>query len=180
MTDKLKLFKVRLASGAVRVIVAPDFAAVAQLRFEREASGSIAASPDQIKGVEEDVDVDFVILREPVPQDAAPGETPEVQVSKPRSSPPFRVGDVCPECGGILHATLGQLVCSLGHQVAPVPEGAFHNHAGTAISTTCKACQADAPRDIAGDANANRLHMHETGCGVTRSHFVPIECQKTE
>ena len=70
MTDKLKLFKVRLASGATRMIVAPGFDAVAQLRFEGPAD---SAFDDAMLGVDFAGDVDFVILREPAPQDAAPG-----------------------------------------------------------------------------------------------------------
>lgn len=155
MTDKLKLFKVRLASGAERYIVAPDLVAVAQLRFERPASGSIDAGVDPVKGVEEDVDVDFVILREP--QD---GVTPPPAAIIEKLS----VGSPCPQCGGILHATLGQLTCNLGHQVGPVPDGTFHNHASTVDGRlSCKACQNEAPRDIAGDANRRMEHTHMPG-----------------
>lgn len=178
MTDKLKLFKVRLASGAERVIVAPGLGAVAQLTFASTMDGS----DDAVLGVDFAGDVDFVILREPVPQPELdqvllpPQERqfmPKViretrdlafEAAKPRSSPPFGVGDVCPECGGILHATLGQLVCSLGHQVGPVPEGTFHNHTSTdGPRAWCKACELE--RQAAGkriDWDGPALGVHDS------------------
>ena len=68
MTDKLKLFTVRLESGAKRTVVAPDWPAVAQLRFSGPPDPSMAPGDDAVLSVELAGDVDFLILREPAPE----------------------------------------------------------------------------------------------------------------
>lgn len=78
MTDKLKLFKVRLASGAERFVVGPSGADVWGLTFSTAKSSEETGNDDEIVSVESIVPVDFVLLREPVPETTAPDETPSV------------------------------------------------------------------------------------------------------